>query len=81
MATKADLKTWVVDALKHHGGEATLISVARHIWSNHEAELRASGDLFFKWQYDMRWAALSLRHDGILLPADHSPRGSWKLSA
>lgn len=66
LADREDLKTWVVDALKYHGGEAKLIDVAKHIWENHETDLRASGDLFYKWQYDMRWAAMVLRKEGVM---------------
>ena len=80
MASKHDLKEWVVEALEAHKGQASLIDVAAHIWLNHEAELRASGDLFCKWQYDMRWAALSLRHEGKLAPAEDAPRGYWRLA-
>ena len=61
MADRESLKDWVYEALEANGGVASLIDVAKHIWKHHEAELRASGDLFFKWQYDMRWAATSLR--------------------
>ena len=61
MTGREELKEWVCDALKAHGGVASVIEVARHIWAHHEGDLRASGDLFFKWQYDMRWAATALR--------------------
>ncbi|MAN98240.1 hypothetical protein [uncultured Roseovarius sp.] len=66
MADREDLKKWVVEALKDHGGQAALIDVAKHIWKHHEVELRASGDLFYKWQYDMRWAAMVLRKQGVM---------------
>lgn len=66
MADREDLKKWVVEALKENGGQAALIDVAKHIWMHHEKELRASGDLFYKWQYDMRWAAMVLRKQGIM---------------
>ncbi|MBS0564740.1 MAG: hypothetical protein JSR87_09770 [Proteobacteria bacterium] len=64
MVDKEDLKRWVLDALHSEGGSSSLIEVAKHIWEHHEAELRRSGDLFFKWQYDMRWAATALRNEG-----------------
>jgi len=80
MASKEDLPDWVADALKDHGGNARLIDVAKHIWKHHESELRASGDLFYKWQYDMRWAANQLRRTGVMKPADVSPTGVWELA-
>ena len=53
MATKYDLRDWLVDALKAHDGSATIVEVCRHIWKNHKDELLASGDLFYTWQYDV----------------------------
>jgi hypothetical protein len=80
MATKYDLQNWVFDALVALGGEATLVAVARNIWSRHEQDLRSSGDLFYTWQYDMRWAAQTLRDTGRALPAKGRPRGVWAVS-
>ena len=57
MATKAELTSWTIAALRALGGSAHLIDVAKWIWANHEDELRGSGDLFYTWQYDVRWAA------------------------
>jgi hypothetical protein len=65
MATSEDLKTWVLDALKKLG-PATVPQIAKYIWDNHEAELRRSGDLFYTWQYAMRWAGQRLQIDGKL---------------
>ncbi|MGD2117409.1 MAG: hypothetical protein PVG66_03555 [Chromatiales bacterium] len=79
MATKTDLQGWVENAIKDNGGRAKLIDVARHIWQHHESDLKASGDLFYTWQYDMRWAANQLRTQGILSSAETSPRGVWIL--
>ena len=66
MATRGDLKQWVVDALKAQGS-STVAEIAKHIWQNHEAELRQSGDLFYTWQYAMRWEDQKLQKEGKLL--------------
>jgi hypothetical protein len=79
MASREDLQEWVIRALKAQGGTGTIVEVARHLWSNHEAELRSSGDLFYTWQYDMRWACTRLRERKIVQPAEVSARGEWKL--
>ena len=79
MATKGDLVDWVQAALKSAGGSASLLYVAKYIWENYELELRNS-DLFFTWQYDMRWAANTLRRRGVMLPANDDRRGKWTLS-
>jgi hypothetical protein len=60
MITRSDLHDWVEEALRTAGGETTVVEVARRIWAKHEPELRSGGDLFYTWQYDMRWAAMVL---------------------
>jgi hypothetical protein len=80
MATKLDLRDWVRDALRAHGGSATIVEVCRHIWQVHEPDLRLSGDLFYTWQYDVRWAAYSLRRAGTMKPDSDSPHGVWELA-
>ena len=70
MATRDDLMNWVYTAVKENRGRASVVTVARHIWQNHERELRDSGDLFYTWQYAMRWAAQKLRYQGRLTLAD-----------
>ncbi|MGR3551859.1 hypothetical protein [Pseudooceanicola sp.] len=75
MSDKADLQEWVIQALRALGGEAHLARIAEHIWNNHERDLRSSGDLFFTWQYDMRWAAQHLQKAGKLKKLSRS----WRL--
>jgi len=77
--TKDDLKEAVVAAISHYGGKATIVQVAKHIWEKHESDLKGSGDRFYTWQYEMRWAANVLRNERRLLPVDDSPRGVWVL--
>ena len=81
MATKYDLQSWVTEALETLGGAGTVVEVAREIWQRHEGDLRASGDLFYTWQYDMRWAAQVLRDTGQARPASATRRGRWELIA
>ena len=79
MATKRDLETWIMQALSEQGGEVPVVDVARHVWEHHEDELRTSGDLFFTWQYDLRWAAQNLRNDGVLASKEGRRSGGWRL--
>ena len=81
MMRRQDLKSWVYDALVEHGGEAKIVDVARHIWAHHEADLHASGDLFYTWQYEVRWAAKHLRDEGTVAAPESSPRGTWALKS
>jgi hypothetical protein len=78
MATKQDLQDWVMQALTKMGGRGTPTGVAKEIWRSKETELRASGDLFYTWQYDMRWAANRLRRSGKMKPVTTSPKGWWE---
>jgi hypothetical protein len=79
MASRTELQDWVIAALKSHGGAASIVQVAKYIWAHHEAELRASGDLFYTWQYDMRWACTRLRERKVVQAAEASNRGEWCL--
>lgn len=79
MASKADLVDWVNEALTNAGGTASLLYVAKHIWDHREKELRDSGNLFYTWQYDMRWAATELRRRGVMVAAEDDRRGKWTL--
>ena len=79
VVTKHDLGDWIVEALRAKGGSAGLVQICRHVWEHHEDELRRSGDLFYTWQYDIRWAATNLRQAGVLQAANLSPSGVWEL--
>jgi hypothetical protein len=81
VATREDLQDWVVAAIRANGGSASIVQAAEHIWKHHEKELRTSGDLFFTWQYDMRWACTRLRERKIVQSAELSKRGEWRLAA
>jgi hypothetical protein len=80
MADKQQLKSWVLEALLELGGSGSVVDVCEVVWRRHEPELRTSGDLFFTWQYDIRWAAQVLRDSGELKPAGRSRRGPWVLA-
>ena len=59
MATKHDLRDWVLEAPTDLEGSGSVTDVSRVVWEHHEQELRASGDLFHTWQYDIRcWMPL-----------------------
>lgn len=76
MASKSDLKQWVYEALLALG-PSTVTEIARHIWEHRETELRHSGDLFYTWQYDMRWQAQTLQDEGRL--SKKGKGGRWQL--
>lgn len=78
-AAKQDLQAWVIEAPRANDGSASVVDVARHLWIHHESDLRASGDLFYTWQYDLRWAAHLLRLRGVLKAVSESPHGVSEL--
>ena len=60
MADKFDLRDWLVEALMANEKKGTIVEVCKYIWRNYQGELKASGNLFYAWQYDVRWAATEL---------------------
>ena len=79
MITKEGLGEWLVEALKASGGSASIINVCKYVWDKYENDLKDSGELFFTWQYDIRWAASRLREKGVMRAAEFSPQGIWEL--
>lgn len=75
--TRADLPAIVFEALEKLGGKGTIAQICKYIWDNYEEDLRNSGELFYLWQYDMRWAGQQLRNDGKLVKSQKAPRGIW----
>lgn len=76
---RSDLPDAVVKALNELGGTGTVVDVARLIWRDHEAALKASGDIFYTWQYETRWAAQRLRDAGKLTYGRKNGRSVWQL--
>jgi hypothetical protein len=79
MSYKDLLKDWVRDALGSVGGEGSINDVAKYVWDNHESELRDSGEHFYTWQYDLRWAAQELRNKSKLSVRRVGRRSIWTL--
>ena len=75
-----DLPELLFKTLKAIGGEGTIIEVCKNFWNTYEQDLRDSGNLFYTWQYDIRWAATELRKDGDMKAAEESRKGVWELS-
>jgi hypothetical protein len=75
-----EMKEWVVIALQSLGGSGTIIDICKYIWKEHEETIRNSGDAFYTWQYEVRWAGSLLRKEGIIKSSGASERGVWELS-
>jgi len=59
------------------GKRATVVQVCKYIWQRYEQELRNSDDFFYTWQYDVRWAADTLRKRGVI---KLSRNRTWELT-
>jgi len=79
MAHREDLRKWLTEALEANNGSASIVEICKYVWEKYENELRRSGDLFYTWQYDIRWAATQLRKKGIIRAVDLSSKGIWEL--
>jgi hypothetical protein len=74
------LMDWVAEALRARRGASSVVGVAKFIWDLHEGELRSAGELFYTWQYDMRWAAKKLRDRGVMKSVADSKKQTWELT-
>jgi len=74
------LKNWIREAFENYNGNASIVEICKFIWEKHGCELRNAGNLFYTWQYDIRWAAVKLRKNGIMKSAKESKKGIWELA-
>ena len=78
MLDRTALVPLILEALKANGGSARIHEVGKYIWDNREVDLRKSGNFFYKWQYELRWASDQLAHAGKI--SKGPPRGLWHLA-
>ena len=74
-----DLPHILYTSIKDLGGQADIIGACKYIWQHYQNELECSGDLFYTWQYDIRWAATELRKTGRMKAAELSAKGIWEI--
>jgi len=77
--TRNDMVQLVCEALESLGGEGTIVDTAAVIWKNYKDDLESSGDIFYTWQYDMRWARHKLSKTGKLTTEKRGKESIWKL--
>jgi hypothetical protein len=70
---------WVEASLRKLGGSAKIVEIAKDIYETHAEELERSGDLFYTWQYDMRWAGLKLSKAGKVYLSNKAGPSRWAL--
>lgn len=69
------MKEWVQETLQDLGGSASILEVCKGVWKRHQKEIQGTEDLFYQWQYEIRWAGTLLRREGVIRSAESSPRG------
>lgn len=83
-----DMPDILYDIILQMGGKARMIDIFKKFWQDYEEELKKSGDLFYTWNYDIRWAATKLRKTGRMKQAkerentygqDISSKGTWEI--
>lgn len=77
--TRQELPKKLEFILRSMGGKGTIVDVCKMFWKEFEHDIRNSGDLFYTWQYDIRWAATVLRQSNRMKPAEMCERGLWEL--
>jgi len=73
------IQGWIIDALFALGGHGSIVQIGKWIWENHESDLRAMGDMFYVWQYVLRWEGQKLQKKGLIVKGDVR-RGTWRLT-
>jgi hypothetical protein len=76
--TRQDFKPWILEALRDHGGKAEIFQISRFIWDNYHHKISRDNKILYTWQYEIRWAALSLRDNG-LIELGKFKRGVWSM--
>jgi len=73
------LQQWVCEALKANDGKASIVEICKHIWSNHELDLKNDEQLFYTWQYQMRWAGQQLVKKNLIKKTKLGIKAEWVL--
>ena len=85
---RKDLPEILYNLLKELNGKAKMIDIFKLFWTKYEQELKVSGDLFYTWNYDIRWATTQLRKIKKMKQAkeqenthgaDITSRGIWEI--
>lgn len=77
MSTKEDLKRYILEALDELNGSASIINISKVVWRRHQGDLYNGGNIFYTWNYDLRWAAHQLQKENRLNTL--ARRGVWSL--
>lgn len=84
-----DLPDLLYKTISSLGGKASMMDIFREFWRLYISKLSPTDDMFYTWNYDIRWAATKLRKEGRMKPAhskenprkltSESPKGVWEI--
>ncbi len=74
------MRDWVIQALRELGGRAMILDINKKVQELCGEEIGNTGDLFYEWQYELRWAGDLLRREGKIRLAKLSPKGKCELT-
>ncbi len=84
-----DLPDLLYSTIKDLGGKASMMDIFRKFWEDYASKIPHNEDMFYTWNYDIRWAATKLRKEGRMKPAtskekpkeltQESPKGFWEI--
>ncbi len=86
--TRKDLPDVLYNIIKDLGGSGSMIQIFKKFWIENNHKFTENDDIFYTWNYDIRWAATSLRKQGRMKPAstkenthglDISAKGVWEI--
>lgn len=86
--TRTDLPNILYQIIDELGGRAKMMDIFKSFWAKYKNVLNEDEDIFYTWNYDIRWAATQLRKEKRMKPAETrentcgapvSPKGIWEI--
>ena len=86
--SRKDLPDILYNIIKELGGRASMMDIFKKFWSKYKHQIKETDDIFYTWNYDIRWAATYLRKHGRMKAASIqentygepiSPKGIWEI--
>lgn len=74
--SRKDFKPLILEALNSNGGRSAIFQICQFIWDNYHHRISQDKKMLYTWQYEIRWAAMGLREDG-LIELGKFKRGVW----
>lgn len=85
---RTDLPNILYQIIEELGGRAKMMDIFKSFWAKYKNVLNENDDIFYTWNYDIRWAATQLRKEKRMKPAKtientygapESPKGIWEI--